>query len=139
MKIKILLTSAFLILVTLNIYSQKPNLNNIVTDSKNFQTQKDAINNFDKNKNNSDTKQKVSAYFGLEKAKHDLVNQIRSFSEDQNDIESFKKQFQNYDSQKNKNFSISNPVELKKTVFITKKSQFRKENLDTSLSLNDTK
>lgn len=135
MKIKILLTTAFLILLTLNIYSQKPNLNNIVTDSKNFQTQKDAIDRFDKNKNNTDTKQKVSAYFGLEKAKHDLANQIRSFSAEQNDIESFKKQFQNNDSQKNKTTGISNLVELKKIVLTNNNSQFVEENLDTSISL----
>ncbi len=87
-------TTIFVILFLFSVYSycQRPNLDNLRANSANL-SQEAAKINADKNRQNAtDINQKIESYYGIEKSKSNLVDEIKKTNQQQKEIEQFKNQ-----------------------------------------------
>lgn len=87
-------TTIFSTLFLFSVYSycQKPNFDNYRANSANLSQEAAKINS-DKNRQNAtDINQKIENYFGIEKSKINLVDEIKKTNQQQKEIEQFKNQ-----------------------------------------------
>lgn len=87
-------TTIFSTLLLFSVYSycQRPNFDNLRANSADLSQEAAKINS-DKNRQNAtDINQKIISYYGIEKSKSNLVDEIKKTYQQQKEIEEFKNQ-----------------------------------------------